>query len=152
MLVSRPCTLIYLPPTDAVSDNNEDADHIFMMFSATFPKEARALAKEFMANDHIRIRVGRTGSTHRNIKQDVGYHYPMVEYRLLIQFQVFFVDEPKKRAALHDLLMSTPPARTIVFVNNKKAADFIDDFLYNKGLPSTSIHSDRTQREREDAL
>ena len=48
--------------------------------------------------------------------------------------------------------MSTPPARTIVFVNGKKAADFLDDYLYNKGLPSTSIHSDRTQREREDAL
>lgn len=45
-----------------------------------------------------------------------------------------------------------PPSRTIIFVNNKRQADFIDDFLYNKGLPSTSIHSDRTQREREDAL
>lgn len=57
-----------------------------------------------------------------------------------------------KRQALFDLLMATPPARTIVFVNGKKAADFLDDFLYNKGLPSTSIHSDRTQREREDAM
>jgi ATP-dependent RNA helicase DDX3X len=28
----------------------------------------------------------------------------------------------------------------------------VDDYLYNKGLPVTSIHSDRTQREREDAL
>ena len=45
-----------------------------------------------------------------------------------------------------------PPSRTIIFVNSKKAADFIDDFLFNKGLPSTSIHSDRTQREREDAM
>ena len=48
--------------------------------------------------------------------------------------------------------MSMPPSRVIVFVNGKKAADYLDDFLYNKGLPSTSIHSDRTQREREDAL
>ena len=63
-----------------------------------------------------------------------------------------FCEESQKRQCLYDLLMSTPPARTIVFVNNKKAADFLDDFLYNKGLPSTSIHSDRTQREREDAL
>ena len=45
-----------------------------------------------------------------------------------------------------------PPSRTIIFVNNKKAADFLDDYLFNKGLPSTSIHSDRTQRQREDAL
>jgi ATP-dependent RNA helicase DDX3X len=28
----------------------------------------------------------------------------------------------------------------------------VDDFLYNRGLPTTSLHSDRTQREREDAL
>ncbi|KAL8796803.1 MAG: hypothetical protein Q9195_000886 [Heterodermia aff. obscurata] len=102
-------------------------DHTFMMFSATFPKDARALAKEYMAMDHIRIRVGRAGSTHVNVEQT-------------------------KRDALFDLLLSMPPSRTIVFVNNKKAADFLDDYLFNKGLPSTSIHSDRTQREREDAL
>ncbi|CAD6564304.1 MAG: hypothetical protein ASARMPRED_004371 [Alectoria sarmentosa] len=103
------------------ADANADDDHVYMMFSATFPKEARAVAKEYMSKDHIRIRV-------------------------------LFVDEPKKRDCLFDLLLSMPPARTIVFVNNKKAADFLDDFLYNRGLPSTSIHSDRTQREREDAI
>ena len=45
-----------------------------------------------------------------------------------------------------------PPARTIVFVNNKRAADFLDDYLFNNGMPSTSLHADRTQLEREDAL
>ncbi len=63
-----------------------------------------------------------------------------------------FVDEARKREALFDLLLSMPPSRVMVFVNGKKGADYLDDFLYNKGLPSTSIHSDRTQREREDAL
>ena len=53
-----------LAVTDMCIDSNEDADHTFMMFSATFPKAARALAREFMANDHVRIRVGRAGSTH----------------------------------------------------------------------------------------
>ena len=71
---------------------------------------------------------------------------------LLNLIQVIFVEESRKREALFALLMATPPARTIVFVNGKKAADFLDDFLYNQGLPSTSIHSDRTQREREDAM
>ena len=52
-------------------DNNDDDDHIYMMFSATFPKEARAVAKKYMAKDHIRIRTGRIGSTHRNVKQKV---------------------------------------------------------------------------------
>jgi ATP-dependent RNA helicase DDX3X len=45
-----------------------------------------------------------------------------------------------------------PPSRTLVFVNSKNKADLIDDYLYNMGLPSTSIHSDRNQREREDAM
>ena len=39
-----------------------------------------------------------------------------------------------------------------VFANDKHTADSRDDFFSNKGLPSTSIDSDRTQREREDAL
>ena len=43
-----------------------------MMFSATFPKEARALAKEYMAKNHVRIRVGRAGSAHLNVTQKVG--------------------------------------------------------------------------------
>lgn len=53
-------------------DANADDDHVYMMFSATFPKEARALAREYMSKDHIRIRVGRAGSSHINIVQKVG--------------------------------------------------------------------------------
>lgn len=54
--------------------------------------------------------------------------------------------------ALYDLLISMPPSRTLVFVNRREDADLVDDYLYNLSLPSTSIHSQRTQREREDAL
>ena len=50
---------------------NSDGDRIYMMFSATFPKGARELARDYMAKDHIRIRVGRPGSTTSNIKQRV---------------------------------------------------------------------------------
>ena len=42
--------------------------------------------------------------------------------------------------------------RTIIFVNSRVEADNLDDFLFNMGLPVTSIHSDRTQIEREIAL
>ncbi|KAF2741328.1 putative DEAD/DEAH box RNA helicase [Polyplosphaeria fusca] len=119
----------------AGSDTNADADHTYLMFSATFPKEARRLAREYMDTDYIRIKVGRVGSTHQNITQ-----------------QVVYVDESEKNQALWDLISSGPPQRTLVFVNTKAKCDIVDDFLFNKGLPSTSIHSDRTQREREDAL
>ena len=116
-------------------DVNEDEDHTYMMFSATFPKELRKIARKFLADDHVRVRVGRAGSAHMNVRQDV-----------------VFAEESQKRQALYDLLISMPPSRTLIFVNNKKAADHLDDFLFNSSLPSTSIHSDRTQREREDAL
>ena len=41
---------------------------------------------------------------------------------------------------------------TLVFVETKKGADSLDDFLYREGFPVTSIHGDRTQKEREEAL
>lgn len=106
-----------------------------MMFSATFPAAARQLAKQHLAEDHVRIRVGRIGSTHSNIKQDV-----------------VFVDRNMKKDALYNLLMASPPQRTIVFVNSKRTADEVDDYLFNKEMPCTSMHGDRTQREREDAM
>ena len=43
-------------------------------------------------------------------------------------------------------------SRTLVFVETKKGADSLDEFLYREGFPVTSIHGDRTQREREEAL
>jgi ATP-dependent RNA helicase DDX3X len=105
------------------------------MFSATFPKSARKLVREFMEEDYVRIKVGRVGSTHQNIKQ-----------------QIIWVEDRSKNEALVDLIFSGAAQRTLVFVNSKVKCDMVDDYLYNKGLPSTSIHSDRTQREREDAL
>lgn len=117
------------------ADVNADADHTYLMFSATFPKSARRLAKEYMDKDYLRIKVGRVGSTHQNITQTIVY-----------------VDEREKDQALFDLIFSSEPQRTLIFVNSKRKCDIVDDFLYNKGLPCTSIHSDRTQREREDAL
>lgn len=106
-----------------------------MMFSATFPKEARALARQYMAQDHYRIKVGRPGQSHKNIRQDV------IE-----------VDKRRKNEAVFDLITSMPPTRTLVFCNTNKGVETLDDFLYNRKLPVTSISADRSQREREDAL
>ena len=43
------------------------------MFSATFPRSARELARRYLADDHIRIKIGRVGSTTTNIQQLVLY-------------------------------------------------------------------------------
>ncbi|KAI9883393.1 MAG: hypothetical protein M1823_004844 [Watsoniomyces obsoletus] len=116
-------------------DNNPDDDHRYLMFSATFPKQARELARQHLTDDHVKIRVGRPGSTHQNIEQ-----------------RIIWVDEDQKNRALFDLLLSLPPSRTLVFVNSRGKADMVDDYLFNLDMPTTSIHGDRTQREREDAL
>lgn len=117
-------------------DTNDDADHVYMMFSATFPKGARQMAREYMSQSYVRIRIGRAGQAHKNIRQNILY-----------------VDKDQKRECVYDLLFSMEdPGRTIIFCNFKSEVDLVDDFLYNRGIPSTSIHSDRNQCEREDAM
>ena len=57
-------------------DTNEDADHRYLLFSATFDKDMRKLAKKYLAVDHVRIRIGRAGSVHMNVKQNVSTTNP----------------------------------------------------------------------------
>lgn len=48
--------------------------------------------------------------------------------------------------------ISAEESLTLVFVETKKGADSLEDFLDREGYPVTSIHGDRCQKEREDAL
>lgn len=106
-----------------------------LMFSATFPREIQILAKDFLHN-YIFLAVGRVGSTSENITQ-----------------KVVWVEECEKRSYLLDLINATgPDSLTLVFVETKKGADALEEFLVVEGFPATSIHGDRSQREREDAL
>jgi ATP-dependent RNA helicase DDX3X len=107
----------------------------FGLFSATFPKAARDLAKDHLAASHVRFRVGRAGSTTQNIKQ-----------------RIIQIDRSEKRDVLISLLHDLPGVRTIIFVNSRFEADSLDDFLFNSKLPVTSIHGERTQVEREYAM
>ncbi|CAL4944965.1 unnamed protein product [Urochloa decumbens] len=112
-----------------------------MLFSATFPKEIQRLASDFLA-DYIFLAVGRVGSSTDLIAQ-----------------RVEFVLEADKRSYLMDLLHAQKAngahgkqALTLVFVETKRGADALEDWLYKNGFPATSIHGDRTQQEREYAL
>uniref|UniRef100_A0A9J7YMJ5 RNA helicase n=1 Tax=Cyprinus carpio carpio TaxID=630221 RepID=A0A9J7YMJ5_CYPCA len=106
-----------------------------MMFSATFPKEIQILARDFL-EEYIFLAVGRVGSTSENITQ-----------------KVVWVEENDKRSFLLDLLNATgKESLTLVFVETKKGADALEDFLYREGYSCTSIHGDRSQRDREEAL
>jgi ATP-dependent RNA helicase DDX3X len=106
-----------------------------LMFSATFPRDIQILAKDFL-KDYIFLSVGRVGSTSENITQKVEY-----------------VEDNDKRSVLLDILAMEPQGGlTLVFVETKRMADILSDYLIANNYPATSIHGDRTQREREMAL
>eukprot|EP00941_MAST-03F_sp_MAST-3F-sp1_P003075 g3075.t1 len=105
------------------------------MFSATFPREIQRLAGDFM-EDYIFLAVGRVGSAAKDIIQRCEY-----------------VDEQDKDDFILRFLSTLDEGQlTLIFVATKRTADFLEEQLCRSGLPATSIHGDRTQREREDAL
>ncbi|ORX41141.1 P-loop containing nucleoside triphosphate hydrolase protein [Kockovaella imperatae] len=110
-------------------------DRQTLMFSATFPREIQMLARSFL-KDYVFLSVGRVGSTSENITQRVEY-----------------VDDNEKKSLLLDLLQAEESGGLVlVFVETKRMADNLCDFLCAQRHNATSIHGDRTQREREAAL
>ncbi|KAM6893952.1 putative ATP-dependent RNA helicase DDX4 [Xenentodon cancila] len=106
-----------------------------LMFSATYPEDIQRLAADFLKTDYLFLAVGFVGGACTDVEQT-------------------FVQVPKfsKREQLLDLLKTTGVERTMVFVETKRQADFIATFLCQEKVPTTSIHGDREQREREQAL
>lgn len=49
-------------------------------------------------------------------------------------------------------LLSQCEGLTLIFVETKRNADYLEHQLCNEGIEATSIHGDRTQDERERAL
>ncbi|CAN6905190.1 unnamed protein product [Brassica oleracea] len=112
-----------------------------MLFSATFPSEIQRLAADFLAN-YIFLAVGRVGSSTDLIAQ-----------------RVEFVHESDKKSHLMDLLHAQretgnhdKQSLTLVFVETKRGADSLENWLCMNDFPATTIHGDRTQQEREVAL
>lgn len=112
-------------------DNNDFSDMTkrqTLMWSATFPSAIQKLAASFLKPDYLFLAVGRVGCACENVTQDV-----------------VLIDDYKKRTKLLDLLMESGRSRCLIFVGSKASADRLDNFLFDKGLPSTTIHGDRTQ-------
>jgi ATP-dependent RNA helicase DDX3X len=108
-----------------------------LMFSATFPRDIQVLARDFL-KEYIFLSVGRVGSTSENITQKIEY-----------------VEDADKRSVLLDILNANAEDKaglTLIFVETKRMADMLSEFLIANQYPATSIHGDRTQREREHAL
>jgi len=103
------------------------------MFSATFPKEIQLLAQDFLT-DYVFLAVGRVGSATENVTQKVEY-----------------VDERDKKEKLMKILPDCE-GLTLIFVETKRNADALEEFLTREDINATSIHGDRTQQQRETAL
>jgi ATP-dependent RNA helicase DDX3X len=116
-----------------VEDCPSVEDRQTLMFSATFPREIQILAQEFL-KDYVFLRVGRIGSTTDYITQ-----------------KILYVEDCDKKAKLVDRLNAVD-GLTLVFVETKRLADHLEEFLYTKQFPVVSIHGDRSQREREASL
>jgi len=105
-----------------------------MMFSATFPSNIQRLASDFL-REYIFLTVGRVGSASKDVTQVVEY-----------------VENNDKLDNLMRFLLTVEEGLVLVFVETKRSCDYLEDVLCAKGFPACSIHGDKSQREREDAL
>jgi len=108
-----------------------------LMFSATFPDAIQRSARDFLAN-YLFLVVGLVGGACTDVAQSF-YQTGRFEKRDKL---VGILTNPER----------DPKERTLIFVKTKRNADFLATYLSDEGLPTTSIHGDRLQSERETAL
>jgi ATP-dependent RNA helicase DDX5/DBP2 len=108
-------------------------DRQTLMWSATWPKEVQALAREFL-KDNIQINIGSmTLSANHNVTQVVDV-----------------CQEPEKRQKLLKLLEQLMDgSKIIIFTETKRNADQLTRQLRMDGWPALAIHGDKTQSERD---
>lgn len=104
------------------------------MFSATFPVEIQRLAGDFM-NEYIFVAVGRVGAASKDVTQRIEW-----------------VEQHEKTDHVLDFLKTSMDGLVLIFVETKRGADLLEEVLCQNRIPASSIHGDKSQREREDAL
>lgn len=107
-----------------------------MFFSATFKDTAKSAASQFMKPNYAFITVGMVGAANEDVKQEF-----------------IKIERANKKRELKRILQSLDPEdKVIVFTQTKATADILSGFLHTSGISSTSIHGDRHQSQREQAL
>ncbi|KAK9299834.1 hypothetical protein QLX08_007282 [Tetragonisca angustula] len=131
----------FLPDIEKIVDHDTMVplgERQTLMFSATFPDEVQHLARRFL-NNYLFLAVGIVGGACSDVEQNF-----------------YEIAKNKKKDLLREILERENDAGTLdgtlVFVEMKKRADFIAVFLSENNYPTTSIHGDRLQRQREEAL
>jgi len=103
------------------------------MWSATFPKEIQAMAKDFLSN-YIFLSVGVTGTATNLVTQK-------------------FV-KADKRDKIEQLIqiLKSETGSVLIFAATKRDVDKMHEELLRAGIKCTSTHGDRTQQQRDFAI
>ena len=105
-----------------------------LMFSATFSNEIKKLADDFLTNPTL-IEVARSNATAENVTQ-----------------KVYLVEQSKKQTLLTQLLKAEGDKQVIIFTKTKITASRLSKALHKEGIAAESIHGDKSQKERLEAL
>ncbi|CAC9888126.1 MAG: Uncharacterized protein AUREO_000540 [Aureobasidium pullulans] len=105
------------------------------MWSATWPKEVRALAQDFQ-HDFIQVNVG---------SMDLS-----ANHRITQVVEVVSEFEKRDKMIKHlEKIMEDKDNKCLIFTGTKRVADEITRFLRQDGWPALSIHGDKQQQERD---
>lgn len=104
-----------------------------MLFSATFPPEVEKLAAEALTNPQ-RIAVGLTRPAHT------------------VAHALYPVPKHLKTALTFEILKRTDTNSVLIFARTRHRAHALAKKLGQNGYRVTSLHSDRTQSQRQNAL
>ncbi|NXW76782.1 DDX43 helicase, partial [Hirundo rustica] len=111
-------------------------DRQTVMTSATWPDGVRRLAKSYLKNPMI-VYVGTLDLAAVNT----------------VQQKVIVIPEAEKRAFMHSFIKSMKPKdKVIIFVGKKLTADDLASDFGIQGIPVQSLHGNREQCDREQAL
>jgi len=114
-----------------------------LMFSATFSDQVQESAQEFLDQTYLFLTVGTVGvGMVGGICGDIDIAFHEVESS----------DKREKLDSLLGEMDKDSMEKTIIFVGKKTSADYLSAYLSGESMSTTSIHGDRTQRQREEAL